>query len=481
MKLEYDPGEGPGFWQAIEKLPGFPINERMPISTMLFESNAVYKLPSVLTQIGADYKRPLLMVMDKTPMVRKGNDLKQLVIRILSETGWQVYPVIMEPDVTGQVHTDMAHIEAVKKNISPGASLLAVGSGTVCDITKHASYIYEKETGTPLKFVVLQTANSVSAFTSNMAPTFIDGVKRTLLSRYPDAVVSDLEILSDAPYEMTVAGVGDLLAAFVSLPDWYLANQLGMDPTYNEFAQRLMGPLDDIFLASAHSIHNRSAEGMAVLSKLIALGGLAMSLSHATTPMSGYEHVMSHILDLLAETAHQPLAQHGTQVALTTLLAADAYQHFLAEFDANEVNLAACYPSAVQMEQVIRQAFMEIDPTGKAGEECWADYHLKLEAWYSQRERFEEFLKNWLAIRPRLASSTRTPERLLEIMHAIDSPLTFNAVVPPLTEAQARLAFLDSPLMRKRLTLGDLFIFLNWDRERLWRQIWNRTQTLGTN
>jgi glycerol-1-phosphate dehydrogenase [NAD(P)+] len=480
MKLDYDPGEGQRFWQAIEKLPGYPAGEHTPISTMLFESDAVYKLPGVLDQVRADFKKPLLVVMDETPMKRKGKDLKELVKKILSEAGWQVQTVIVEPDRTGQVHTDMMHIEAVKKKISQGASLLAVGSGTVCDITKHASYLYEKETSTALKFVVFQTANSVSAFTSNMAPTFVDGVKRTLPSRYPDAVVSDLETLADAPYEMTVAGVGDLLAAFVSLPDWYLANQLGMDRAYNEFAQRLMGPLDDIFMASAKSILDRSPDGMAVLAKLIALGGLAMSLSHATTPMSGYEHVMSHILDLQAEITHRPLAQHGTQVALATLLAAGAYQHFLEELDPSEVNLAACYPDSIQMEQRIRQAFLQIDPTGKAGDECWADYHLKLEAWHSQRLRFEVFLKNWRAIRQGLDSATRSPERLMEIMKAIDSPLTFNELVPPVTEAQARFAFMNSPLMRKRLTLGDLFIFLNWDRDQLWHQVWEQTQTSAT-
>ena len=34
MRLEYDPGDGPAFWQAIEKLPGYPTGERMPIPTM---------------------------------------------------------------------------------------------------------------------------------------------------------------------------------------------------------------------------------------------------------------------------------------------------------------------------------------------------------------------------------------------------------------------------------------------------------------
>ena len=478
MKLEYDPSEGLAFWQAIEKLPGYPTGEHMPISEMLFESDAIYKLPDVLVFVHAKRDNPLIVVMDKTPMKRQGKDLKQLVVQILSDAGWKVQPVILEPDATGQVHTDMQHIEAVKGNICPGQSLLAVGSGTVCDITKHACYLYEMETGEELPFVVFQTANSVSAFTSNMAPTFVDGVKRTLASRYPNAVVADLETLSDAPYDMTVAGVGDLLAIFVSLPDWYLANQLGMDPTYNEFAQRLIGPLDDIFLASAKSIYARSLDGMAVLAKLISLGGLAMSLSHATTPMSGYEHVMSHILDLLAEVDHRPLAQHGTQVALTTILAAGAYQHFLEEFDSVEVNQVACYPEATQMEKMIRQAFLQVDPTGKAGEECWADYHLKLETWHNQRERFDYFLKNWLDIQSMLSRWSRTPERLLEIMRAIDSPLNFGQLMPPVTEPQVRFAFMNAPLMRKRLTLGDLLIFLNWDREALWQQVWRHNQPI---
>ncbi len=164
----------------------------------------------------------------------------------------------------------------------------------------------EQESGERLPFVVYQTANSVSAYTSNMAPTFVEGVKRTLPSRYPDALVCDLETLRDAPRAMTVAGVGDLLAAFVSFPDWVLANRLGLDPGYTPLAQELMGPLDEIFLEEAPPIRSGSLEGMATLAKLIALGGLAMSLSHATTPMSGYEHVISHILDLLAESRSRP-------------------------------------------------------------------------------------------------------------------------------------------------------------------------------
>ena len=126
MKLEYDPGEEQAFWQAIEQLPGYPAGEHMPLPIMLFESNAIDKLPAVLAQTNTDPQKHLLVVMDKTPMTRKGKDLKQLVMQIVAEAGWQVETILMEPDATGQVHTDMPHIDAVKQHIRPG-SLFAGG------------------------------------------------------------------------------------------------------------------------------------------------------------------------------------------------------------------------------------------------------------------------------------------------------------------------------------------------------------------
>ena len=161
----------------------------------------------------------------------------------------------LEPDSTGQVHTDFTQINFVKAHLQANSAVLSVGSGTVTDVAKHACYVYQQEQEIlPIPFVVYQTANSVSAYTSNMAPTFVDGVKRTLPSRYPDVLICDLETLRDAPQSMTVAGVGDLLAAFNSYADWWLAHRLGLDNTYTEFAQTLMGPLDEIFLDQAEEI-----------------------------------------------------------------------------------------------------------------------------------------------------------------------------------------------------------------------------------
>lgn len=478
MKLTFDPADGPRFWEAISRIPGYPEDEREPIPQMIFESGALHRAPDVLAKAGANPAAPLLVVMDQTPMKRGPDDLKKLVMEVLRKAGWEVETLVMQPDPTGQVHTDMPHIEQVKANLRPGVAVMSVGSGVITDITKHACHLFRQESGQRIPLVVYQTANSVSAYTSNMAPVFIDGVKRTLPSAYADALIGDLETLRDAPNEMTVAGVGDLLAAFVSLPDWLLAHRLGMDPGYTELPQRLMGPLDEIFLAEAEAIKQGQPGGVAVLAKLISLGGLAMSLTHATTPMSGFEHVMSHVLDLLAETSTRPLAQHGTQVAMASVIGAELYRRFLVEFDPAKVEVDRCYPAPEDMLRRIHDSFDQIDPSGRAAEECWSDYAVKLEGWRAHRAEFEAFLGNWPAVRRQVSRLTAPPERLVQIMRAVGSPVHFADLAPPASEDQVKFAFLNAPLMRKRLTIGDLLIFLNWDREALWRELWQATQAL---
>jgi glycerol-1-phosphate dehydrogenase [NAD(P)+] len=474
MRLRFDPADGAAFKAAIQQIPGYPVGEDLPIRAMVFEAGALHQVPRLMALAGARADQPLVVVMDRTPMRRGDDDLKPLVLGLLSGAGWQPQPVWLEGDATGQVHTDWGQIERVKAALAPGMAVLSVGSGTVTDISKHAAYTYQQAAGgAQMPLVTYATANSVSAYASNMAPVFVEGVKRTLPSRYPDVLVCDLETLRDAPMEMSVAGVGDLLAAFNSYADWYLAYRLGLDGSYTEFAQTLMGPLDEIFLANAEAIRTRSLEGTATLAKLITLGGLAMSLSHATAPMSGFEHLVSHLLDLLAETSNRPLAQHGTQVALATALTTQAYRVFLAEFEPAEVKLARCYPTAEEMRARLEAALAPVDPSGRAAAECWADYGQKLDAWHQQRPSFERFLTGWHAERAALQRLLRAPEQVFAILRAVGGPQGFDELVPAPRPDQVRFAFDNAALIRRRLTLADLFVFLDWDSEALWQSVWS--------
>jgi len=472
IKLPYDPSGGAKFWEAIRKLPGFPLHETMPIKHMIFESDALFKTTEILKSVGACQDKLLIVVMDETRMYREGIDLKTQMLDKLGEDGWQLQVCILPADESGQVHTDMLHIQQVQTTLRLGCSVLSIGSGVVTDIAKHGCFLYQRETGEKIPFVVYQTANSVSAYTSNMSPTFVDGVKRTLDSRYPDALVCDLETLRDAPMEMTVGGVGDMLAVFVSFPDWTLAHHLGMDSTYSELAKNLVGPLSELLFEHSAGIRSGELESVGVLAKVIALGGLAMSLSHATTPMSGFEHVMSHVLDLKAEIEHAPLAMHGSQVALATLAGAEMYRCFLSDFDPLLVYLDNCYPALESMKARVENSFAEIDPTGKAGAECWVDYSQKLEKWHAHRKDFESVLKEWDVIRALLKAETRSPEMIRQILLAVGAPTHWSQLTPPIDEKTARYAFMHASFMRKRMTLGDLLIFTGWDREALWDKIW---------
>ena len=114
IQLPYDPANGGRFWDAISKLDGYPHGERMPIKHMLFESDALFKTSHILESIGADKSNPLLVIMDQTTMRRGDESLKPLAIRALQNGGWLIKPLVMLPDKSGQVHTEMPRIKGVQ-------------------------------------------------------------------------------------------------------------------------------------------------------------------------------------------------------------------------------------------------------------------------------------------------------------------------------------------------------------------------------
>ena len=119
----------------------------------------------------------------------------------------------------------------------------------------------------------------------------------------------------------------------------------------------------------------------------------------------------------------------------------------------------------------VESSFRTLDPQGRIAAECWSDYKLKLEAWHAHRVDFEEALRDWSSIRSQLRALVKPPQLASRILHAVSSPARFADLTPPPTEAEVRFAFMSAPLIRHRFTLGDLFVFLNWDQETLWAQV----------
>jgi hypothetical protein len=233
----------------------------LPIREIVVRSNALAGLPDLLSRL--DAPRRVLLLQDGQPYTRGGASLKPLVYDLLAGAGWAVATLTLPPSAEGTVLADLENVDIVRAAIGgQPTTVVALGSGTICDIAKHACFLAEGEDDTQTTLVLVPTAASVTAFTSSLAVLLVDGVKRTRPSRFPDAVLCDLETLADAPAAMTRAGLGDCVARFISYGDWYLAHHLGLVDRYSETPLDLMGEdLDAVYLEYAPLVAQGTSEG----------------------------------------------------------------------------------------------------------------------------------------------------------------------------------------------------------------------------
>lgn len=442
------------------------------IGEILIGPAALLELPDVLRRAGVEPGAHIQLVIDETEMWRDDVELKPFVRELLYVAGYSESAMHLEEDEYGIVHADFESVEGAVWGMEqgdlgkPASAIIGLGSGTVTDIAKHAAYLYnQKHPDRPrMVYICIPTANSVTAYAANMAVLLKDGVKRTIPSCYPDAIVCDLRTLADAPKEMTLAGLGDCCARFVAYGDWYLASALGLVDYYSEVPLALLDNLDSILLEHAASIGERSLEGEAVVMRALLLAGIAQSIVNMSAPISGTEHVTSHVLDMIAEHYERALALHGAQVGVATITAAALYQRFLDQFDPTVVNIDACYPADEPLQRYIRHIFRPIDPTGAMAKECWNDYSKKLALWRKQRPRFEQFCAHWHdTFRPKLASLVRGPEVVRRILAEAGAPLTIEALEPPISQKEYDFAVRNGHFIRQRFVLGDLLYFLGWE------------------
>lgn len=459
-----DPADMPALkrWLTAQD-DGHSAPRPVDIDEILIGPDALLQLPAVLQRAGIQGGAQVLLIMDETPMRREGQDLKAFVQELLRDAGYSPEPLWLKGDQYGLVHADFDQVELVQDGISPGMALVALGSGTVTDIAKHAAYLYDQEhseTG-PIVYICCQTANSVTAYAANMAVLLKDGVKRTIPSRYPTAIISDLRVLASAPKAMTAAGLGDCCARFVAYGDWYLASALGLVDFYSEAPLALLNNLDVILQAHAAGIGQRSHEGEAVVARALLLAGIAQSIVNMSAPVSGTEHVISHVLDMIADHYHHAIALHGAQVGVATLTAAELYQRFLDNFDPETVNIDACYPEDKTIQARIHKQFQPIDPSGAMAQECWSDYSKKLTLWRQNRGHFEQFCTKWQGEhRPKLASLVCSPQVVYRILSQAGAPLTPQELDPPVSQEEYDFAAFNGHFIRQRFVLTDLLYFL---------------------
>ena len=207
-----------------------------------------------------------------------------------------------------------------------------------------------------------------------------DGVKRTVPSRWPDVLIVDLEVIADAPAAMNRAGFGELCSMFTAPADWYLASAVGLDDTWDPGIVALFREGAEGLLDGAARFAANDPAMLAELAARMTLTGIAMGVAGRTAPLSGTEHLLSHLLDMAAGLAGRPLAFHGAQVGVASVLAATVWHDTLDRLDPEALTRDAAYPPPDAVEQQVRAAFDPLDPTGRMADECWRDVSRKVDA-----------------------------------------------------------------------------------------------------
>ncbi|MEZ4660505.1 MAG: iron-containing alcohol dehydrogenase [Caldilineaceae bacterium] len=172
----------------------------------------------------------LLMVADRNTYAALG----QRVEDALRNASFDLKTVLLTSDeVVADAHNILQILIAANNE---GRTFLAVGSGTITDLTRFTSH----RTGVP--FIAMPTAPSVDGFTSIGAPTIVRGVKKTLVSQPPAAIFVDIETLAGAPQRLLAAGFGDMMGKFTSAADFRLGRLLWDEPYDEEIADRTRMP-----------------------------------------------------------------------------------------------------------------------------------------------------------------------------------------------------------------------------------------------
>ncbi|MEW5720321.1 MAG: sn-glycerol-1-phosphate dehydrogenase [Chloroflexota bacterium] len=320
---------------------------------------------------------------------------------------------------------------------------LAVGSGTLTDITRFVSH------RTKATFISVPSAPSVDGFTSGTASLGIGKLKRTVNAHPPIAIFADLPTLCAAPRAMIAAGFGDMLGKFTSLADWRLGHLLWDEPYDERIAQRTRKALLNC-VSRVEAIGKASDEGAQSLMEGLIESGFCMMEAGYSRPAAGAEHYLSHFWEMKLLREDRPAILHGAKVGVACIMVAKYYDQIrrLARRDVIARLEASALPNRDQEIQRIREGYAAIVDQVVAEQ---APFLNLTEPTYALlKRRIEE---HWAEIQD-IAATVPPAEELTRLLGAVGGSI--NPAMLGLSEEETEQALKFSHYFRNRFTVFKL-------------------------
>lgn len=411
--------------------------------------------------LGHDGRVRVVLMVDPVRIARSGVDVKDRVEEQLAAVH-DVRRVVLD-DGHPELHVVAEVLDEATAAAAEADAVVAVGGGTISDIAKLAVARAEEGDGRTRVLVSVQTAASVDGYTDDVSVVLKDGVKRTVPSRWPDAVVADAGTIAEAPAPMNRAGFGEMTSMLTAPADWTLAHLVGAEPAYHDAPIRLLHAVGEGIDKWSPGVGHGDAAAVERLTRALAVRGIVTGVAGTTATLSGVEHLVSHMLDLHHAAHRLPTGLHGAQVGVAGLVAAAAWEMLderLADTPAARVQPDRLDPGRARA--AVEAAFGSLDPDARTAGECWKDYSAKLTVLAANRDRIDALLAGWEQHAPRLTALVRPTHELARGLRAASAAATFAELTPSVDDDLARWALQNCGLMRNRVTVVDLLALLGW-------------------
>ena len=248
---------------------------RFDLKALEVDSGNVNRVGAILNANG--FPKRVLVVADNNSMnVSKG------IIENLTESGFTVEMRVYDD----MKEARMEEVEELRVLLRRVDGILSVGSGSCNDICRYSTFLENKA------FAIFATAPSMDGFASDGAPILKNGFKISYQCHQPSIIIADTKILAKAPKVLKQAGFGDMMAKFIAMADWRIANLV---------------------------------HGDYICPKV-------MQFTNTSRPASGAEHVVSHYWECKKLERGEFADYHGKKVGVSTLMIAKIY-HKIADME----------------------------------------------------------------------------------------------------------------------------------------------------
>ena len=242
-----------------------------------------------------------------------GRDLGRFVVATM-EIPWRLAKERIGGTPEAVVYCTSMERDAIDRQyaeLPPCDAILAVGGGQAVDLGKYFAWKSGR------RLVTVPTILSVDAFVTPSAAVRTNRRVEYVGRASPDPLVIDYDLLRTAPYELNVAGVGDLISIHTACRDWEIAHAAGrsehpFDPAAVAAARDVLGRI----LRDPDAIRRCTNEGLqALVDGYLRINTVCLPAGHYRVE-EGSEHYLFYELE---ERLGRPFL-HGAIVGLGVFL-----------------------------------------------------------------------------------------------------------------------------------------------------------------